>query len=265
MLACYQVDPKKSTNQLATMSCLIIRTFRVLAPPSKYLQCLAELNQPPLLGFAVRPSIDILDRDCVFGAGVATRSGPSVPPRNALRPCGFSPLRRIDPRTTRENIASRSRSWGSSCFMRMSGGHLPRQSRHEHRNSHDAFRTLRRIPLVDSRTASPQPLPSCRSSRTSTIPKYHGDSADPDGLRSTEVDPHTSGRSLRKRIDPVRQANTVTSHSSPRKCELWRDGFKAFLNRRVRSVVSPLPVRQRPILPWALFPFKVHSDAFLHP
>lgn len=66
MLACYQVVPKKSTNQLATMSCLIIRTFRVLAPPSKCLQCLAGLNQPPLLGFAVRPSIDILDRDCVF-------------------------------------------------------------------------------------------------------------------------------------------------------------------------------------------------------
>jgi len=52
--------------------------------------------------------------------------------------------------------------------MRMSGGHLPRQSRRKHRNSRDAFRTLRRIPLVVSRTASPRPLPSCRSSRAST-------------------------------------------------------------------------------------------------
>lgn len=66
MLACYQVDSKKSTNQLATMSCLTVRTVVVLAPPSKCLRCLAGLNQPPLLGFVVRPSIDILDRDRVF-------------------------------------------------------------------------------------------------------------------------------------------------------------------------------------------------------
>jgi hypothetical protein len=33
--------------------------------------------------------------------------------------------------------------------------------------------------------------------------------------------------------------------------------FKALLRQRVRCVALPLPVVKRPILPWALFPFKV--------
>lgn len=66
MLARCRVVLKKSTNLPTRMSCLILHTFVVLAPPSKCLLCLAERNQPPLLGFAVRPSIDILDRDRVF-------------------------------------------------------------------------------------------------------------------------------------------------------------------------------------------------------
>lgn len=35
-------------------------------------------------------------------------------------------------------------------------------------------------------------------------------------------------------------------------------GFEALLRRRVRSAAPPLPATRRPILPWALFPFKVH-------
>jgi hypothetical protein len=33
--------------------------------------------------------------------------------------------------------------------------------------------------------------------------------------------------------------------------------FKALLRQRVRNVRMPLPTSKRPILPWALFPFKV--------
>jgi len=35
--------------------------------------------------------------------------------------------------------------------------------------------------------------------------------------------------------------------------------YKALLRRRVRGVASPLPAIRHPILPWALFPSKVHS------
>jgi len=35
--------------------------------------------------------------------------------------------------------------------------------------------------------------------------------------------------------------------------------FVALLRRRVRGVASPLPASRHPILPWALFPSKVHS------
>jgi len=171
MLARYQVDPKKSTNQLAPTSYLIVRTLIVLASPSKCLQCLTGLNQPPLLGFVVRPSIDILDCDCVFVQ--------VFPPATVLRCHRRTRAVRVVShhldglsRKRLARILHLAADHGVRCVAcACQAGHLPRQSRRKHRNSHNAFRTLRRIPLADSRTASPQPLPSCRSLRASTIPK----------------------------------------------------------------------------------------------
>jgi hypothetical protein len=126
---------------------------------------------------------------------------------------------------------------------------------------HDAVRTLRRIPLVDSRTASPRPLPSCRSLRTSRgaeasrrAPPTRMGSDSPKWISTHPAVPCRNS-------ELVRQAIATTwipvTRYRPSQCV----GFRAFLHRRVRNTVPPLPAERCPILPWALFPFKVHSKA----
>jgi hypothetical protein len=114
-------------------------------------------------------------------------------------------------------VASRYRSWGSWRFAHP----WPPRGRSLRRStgsvSRDAVHTPRRIPLVDSRTVSPRPLPSCR---------YRP--GDQPALRSTEVDPHTD------RFDP---AWRIAASRRRRRAA----GSKALLHRRVRSVPPALP------------------------
>jgi len=140
-------------------------------------------------------------------------------------------------------------------------GHLPKQSRRNRRVPHDAVRTLRRIPLASSRTASPQPLPTlpfATHARITEMFRTH---------RRPEWAPiHRNGSPHIRPFDTEASNKTVKRsqqpwHLSPDTGPLRRVGFEAFLHRRVRNIVLPLPAERCPILPWALFPFKVHSDA----
>lgn len=98
------------------------------------------------------------------------RFGSKQPALNMFHPCGFAPLRWFPPLGGYGFIASRCRSWGSSCFRTLGTGSL-----HEagtmlcfHSSGvakaipNDANHTPRRTPLSKSRTVSPQPLPPCR-------------------------------------------------------------------------------------------------------
>lgn len=78
----------------------------------------------------------------------------------AFRPRGFAPPRRLAPHQLCRLVASCCRLWGSSrfCFLRASR----RTSGLARSCPRDACRTLRRVFLVDSRTASPRPLPPWR-------------------------------------------------------------------------------------------------------
>jgi hypothetical protein len=89
--------------------------------------------------------------------------GPPSPRASTFRPRGFSPPRRFAPRTDRGSIAPRtghgvrhvSRFAAPDVQARLDLAPVPR----------DAVHTPRRIPLAGSRTASPRPLPPCRSAR----------------------------------------------------------------------------------------------------
>lgn len=77
---------------------------------------------------------------------------------HTLRPHGFSPSRRLSPKSSCKFVAPCFQSWGSPRFWflcrRTTFSHLPRNAT-----------TLRRIPLASSLTVSPRPLPSCRYNR----------------------------------------------------------------------------------------------------
>jgi hypothetical protein len=130
---------------------------------------------------------------------------------------------------------------GFAAFRARARRTLPKQSRTNRRTPRDAFRTLRRIPLVRSRTASPRPLPSCRSPN-----------AGPDGLRSTEADPHTSKlatASATRRCSAdesvisrrrCRQSDTLSFHGL---CSPSRYVREALDTRRARP---PMPIRPKP-------------------
>lgn len=83
-------------------------------------------------------------------------------PRRMFRPRGFTPPRRFPPPEVRGLVASRYRSWGSSCFRRRSPRFIEiRRSLAEPTVTFPA--TLVSYPsknILDcSRTASPRPLP----------------------------------------------------------------------------------------------------------
>jgi len=168
-----------------------------LGASSKHLSRLAGQNQPPLMGFVSTPlhrchQARLRRRRCchppVSKGHLETRSVLVV--SHHLDGSHRARLASILQPATDHGVRH------VSCAR--PADHLPKQSRRNRRNPHDAVRTLRRIPLVRSRTASPQPLPSCRSLRILESPKRLECTADPNGLRSTEMDPHTSGRSTSK-------------------------------------------------------------------
>jgi hypothetical protein len=103
-------------------------------------------------------------------------------------------------------------------------------------------RTLRRLPLAGSRTASLRPLPSCRSSR-------RGPRSTRDGCRVSRPRSRTPRRApaastpLTLRAAPPAEARVVTRQSTPGSCST------------VESVPpSAVSDGRRSILPWALFP-----------
>jgi len=79
---------------------------------------------------------------------------------------GFSPPWRLPPLELRGLVSSRCRSevHRVSASASLAVGSGP---------PHGAARTLRRMPLVDSRAASPQPLPSCRLRRSTSLLSLH--------------------------------------------------------------------------------------------
>jgi len=94
--------------------------------------------------------------------------GSSVPPDDIVfRPRGFSPPRRLAPRGGYRFVAPCCRSWGSPRFP-VRVPEAPEGAPASRPVPRDAVRTLRRVPLTSSRTASLRPLPSCRWSSTSS-------------------------------------------------------------------------------------------------
>jgi hypothetical protein len=217
-------------------------------------------KQPPLLGFAVRPSIDTIDHGCVT-SGVATRGFLGTTEKRAPSTWFHT--------TSTALTASDLRAYcsplpilGFVVFRAMRpAGHLPKQGRRNRRVPHNAVRTLRRIPLVDSRTASPRPLPSCRSPRRSRLPKQTRGHRRPGWAPihrsgSPHTRPHTA-----EAVSWYVKRSRAPRHLSPGTRPSRRVGFRALLHRRVRNIVPPFPAERCPILPWALFPFKVNSEA----
>ncbi len=91
---------------------------------------------------------------------------------------GFSPPRRLTPRSSLGFVAPRSRP-GFIAFCDAQP-HLSSAETNRWKSNtppRNAVHTLRRIPLASSRTASPRPLPSCRSvhSPTARAPKHSFD------------------------------------------------------------------------------------------
>jgi len=116
--------------------------------------------------------------------------------------------------------------------------------------SRQRVRTLRRLPLVDSRTASLRPLPSCRSSgpegpftpsrRTGRARGAPASVARPPGLAPSAVLPRSTirSRSRTRRVrDPIRPTPRPSS---------------------IDESVPPSAVAdgRRSLLPWALFPLE---------
>jgi hypothetical protein len=91
-------------------------------------------------------------------ASVATRKA-SGATRDARRPRGFAPPRRLHLARLASVLQPAADHGVRRVARARSAEHLPKQGRRCRRDSHDAVRTLRRIPLADSRTASPRPLP----------------------------------------------------------------------------------------------------------
>jgi hypothetical protein len=114
----------------------------------------------------------------------------------AFRPCGFSPLRRFTPCRGLEFVAPRSRTRFAAFPSSAPNNGRPKPttggSWFPYRN---AVHTLRRIPLAGSRTASPRPLPSCRS-----------DDYRPPERRSTRIDLKTAPTSRRRNHSPSAEA-----------------------------------------------------------
>jgi hypothetical protein len=124
---------------------------------------------------------------------------------------------------TRGLVASRCRSWGSPRFAR-SGRQACRS------------RPGRLVALPATRFTPPEGFPS-----PTAAPRHRG-------RCPLAVPP---GRSSRLPMPPLPGA-PLDAPPGP------DGGFEALLRRRVRSAAPPLPATRRPILPWALFPFKVH-------
>jgi hypothetical protein len=80
--------------------------------------------------------------------------------RFMFRPRGFAPPQRFSPRESYGSVAPRNRPRVRrvSCVP---PPHRPKTGKRRD-NSRDAVHTLRRFPLISSRTASLRPLPSCR-------------------------------------------------------------------------------------------------------
>lgn len=126
----------------------------------------------PLMGFVlvVCPAVDIpparLLPDTV--ASAVRPNHRQVTGSRSVR--GFSPLRRFTPRRCFGFVAPRSRpgfiAFRDGTFRQT----VRRSSLFDGTNHHSAQCGSHppRIPLASSRTASPQPLPSCHSIRTST-------------------------------------------------------------------------------------------------
>jgi hypothetical protein len=91
----------------------------------------------------------------------AAGTGPRSHRGFSFRPRGFAPPRRLPPHIGSEPVAARCRTWGSLGFV--PAPPWPLERLREARESPQR-NTLRRLSLVGSRTPSPGPLPSCRSS-----------------------------------------------------------------------------------------------------
>jgi hypothetical protein len=134
----------------------LVRIFRALA----------KALEPPLVGSSshgirVSPSHRHTSRASTPGSRSSLRSD-AARRRLAFRPRGFAPPRRFTPRRSRGSVAPRNRSRVRrvSCVppARATRRRLDRTGD----TPRDAVHTLRRFPLVSSRTTSLQPLPSCR-------------------------------------------------------------------------------------------------------
>lgn len=126
-----------------------------------------------------------------------------------FRPRGLAPPRRLAPLRGCGLVASRSRTWGSLRFADSTAAPLESDAAAV-LGSRSAW-SLRSIPPVSSRTASPRPLPSCRYL----------------GARSRRAEAHRDGPAL---ITPLEVPVARQPPGRGGRCEA---GFKALLRRRV--------------------------------
>jgi len=187
--------------------------------------------------------------------------GPSVSsdqPEIPFRPRGFTPPRRLAPHGACGRVASHSRPWGpprfvtaAPCVTAWTPAFAPRDANH----------TLRRIPLPCSRSTSPWSLPPCRCPRHFAGPLFKGRRTGRCS-RSVRARAHTGvcDSARHPTLPDSAVSSAVASSGTSRGV-----GFEAFLRWRVCNVYPPFPAGRRPILPWALFPFRGLSSTARRP
>jgi hypothetical protein len=138
------------------------------------------------------------------------------------------------------------------------------------------IRRERRTPTSPGRAGTGEPMRSTRrptrrqrrsaDERSGRVP---GEAACPHGASQVGDTgaPEGAPRAVRRPRPPDHCAARPTRRSVPGGLfETTRAAdFRALLRRRVRGVAPPLPADEHPILPWALFPSKVHSRSAPRP
>jgi len=145
----------------------------------------ARLHPSAVQPFA-RP-LPVGSEEPAFGPAATSR-------RLSFRPRGFSPPRRLAPRRRSRVCCAPLPAWGFVAFPGRPTGWCSRKSPPDGGAvPRDAVRTLRRVPLVNSRAASLRPLPSCRCHSISS----------------------RRPRPMRRRCDPVHGDPTLPSDDAP--------------------------------------------------